>query len=184
MISLTLRIAGATVVAMMAAGALTLQGHQTQPPMALEQDGVGPLRLGFDYQDAVVAVQRAAPETNFAGLGCNGFDEVRYSGELAGLPVSVMGMSRASTLDEVTVTVDAPLQTPDEAACLALRDQFAGPFLVRFGRATEDWIEEKPVSREHLLKVGSVLLAARWFPTGRSCYVSALYGNRSATTGW
>ena len=180
----TLFVLGGALVAVIAASALLFQGDRAQAPLALEPDGVGPLRLGLDYEAAVVAARRTAPQTAFAGLGCNGFDEVRYSSEFAGLPVSVMGMSREGQLAEVEVTVDAPLQTPDEAACVALRDQLAAPFLARFGPAGESWSDDKPVSREHLLRVGPVLLAARWFPTGRSCYVSALYGNRVESTGW
>ena len=180
----TLLVLGGALVAVIAAGALLFLGNPTHAPLALEPDGVGPLRLGLDYEAAVVAARRTAPETAFAGLGCNGFDEVRYSGEFAGLPVSVMGMSRDGKLAEVEITVDAPLRTADEAACVALRDQLAAPFLARFGPAEETLTEEKPVSREHLLRVGPVLLAARWFPTGRSCYVSALYGNRVESTGW
>ena len=180
----TLRVLGGALVAVIAAGALLFQGDRVQAPLALERDGVGPLRLGLDYEAAVVSARRTAPQTAFAGLGCNGFDEVRYSVEFVGLPVSVMGMSREGKLAEVEITVDAPLRTADEDACVALRDQLAAPFLARFGPAKESWIEEKPVSREHLLRIGPVLLAARWFSTGRSCYVSALYGNRLESTGW
>ena len=180
----TLRVLGGALVAAIAAGALLFQGHRAQALLSLEPDGVGPLRLGLDYDAAVVAARRTAPQTAFAGLGCNGFDEVRYSDELAGLPVSVMGMSREGRLAEVEITVDAPLRTADEAACVALRDQLAAPFLARFGPAKEGWTEEKPVSREHLLRIGPALLAARWFSTGRSCYVSALYGTRVESTGW
>lgn len=170
---------GGALVAMVAAGALFLPGGRTQDALALRPDGVGPLRLGQPYEEAVSATRRAAPGTAFAGLGCNGFDEVRYSGEFAALPVSVMGMAVDGRLTQVEITVDAPLQADDEPACTALLDAFAAPFIARFGPAEKSWLEQKPVSREHLLQVGPALLAARWFPTGRSCYVSALYGVRT-----
>lgn len=164
------------LVALLAAGALlSAPGKSTHDPLALGADGIGPLELGQKYDDAVAATRRAAPETAFAGLGCNGLDEIRYSGEFATLPVSVMGMARSGKLAEIELTVDAPVQTADESACLALRDRVAVPFLERFGYAGVGRVDEKPVSREHILPVGPVVLVARWFASGRSCYVSAVY---------
>lgn len=170
---------GGVLAVTLAAGALFLPLGRTHDALALGPDGVGPLRLGLAYEEAVAAAHRAAPRTAFAGLGCNGFDEVRYSGEFAALPVSVMGMAVGGGLSQVEITVDAPLRARDEPACTALLDSFAAPFIARFGPAEKSWVEQKPVSREHLLQVGPALLAARWFPTGQSCYVSALYGVRT-----
>jgi hypothetical protein len=59
---------------------------------------------------------------------------------------------------------------------VALRDEFAAPFEAQFGAVDKRWEERKPVSREHLALTGPVVLVARWFPTGSSCYVSAHYG--------
>jgi len=165
------------LVALLATGALfSAQGGPGVEPLALEPDGIGPLRLGRGYDDAVAAARVSAPESAFAGLGCNGLDEVRYSGRIAALPVSAMAMARDGAIAEVELTLDAPLQASDENACIALRDEFAAPFFSRFGAATESWTEQKPVSREHMLQVGPVQLVARWFQTGRTCYVSAHYG--------
>jgi hypothetical protein len=164
------------LAALLAASTLvSAPGGGAPDALALGAEGIGPLELGQDYFDAVAATRRAAPQTAFAGLGCNGLDEIRYSGEFAALPVSVMGMARDGMLAEIELTVDAPVQTADESACLALRDHLAVPFLERFGPAGIARIDEKPVSREHILPVGPVALVARWFASGRSCYVSAVY---------
>lgn len=166
----------AVLVALLATGAAVMDGNEhAGDPLALATDGVGPLRLGRDFDDAVLRTRKIAPETAFAGLGCNGLDEVRYNGKLAELPVSVMGMARDGRIAEVELSLDAPLQASDESACIALRDQFAAPFFDRFGAVQESWTDRKPVSHEHMIRVGPAILAARWFPTGRSCYVSAQY---------
>lgn len=167
----------AVLVVLLATGAVVMGGNKlAHDPLALAPDGIGPLRMGRNYDDAVLSTRRIAPETAFAGLGCNGLDEIRYSGELAELPVSVMGMARDGRIAEVELSLDAPLQASDESACIALRDQFAAPFVERFGAAQEAWADRKPVSREHMVRVGPAILVARWFPTGRTCYVSAVYG--------
>jgi len=149
-------------------------------PLELKSDGIGPLQLGRDYEETAKAALRAVPETAFAGLGCNGLDEVRYSGEFAGFPVSAMGMADRGVIIEVELSVDSPIQATDETACLALRERFARPFIERFGPLTERWEERKPVSREHMARTGPVVLVARWFPTGGSCYVSALYRHEAS----
>lgn len=145
-------------------------------PIAVGSHGIGPLRLGDDYPSATVAARRVAPDSVFAGVGCNGLDEVRYSAHREDAPVSVMAMAEGGNLVEVTLMLDAPTRATDEAACLALRDDFARPFLTRFGPAGEAWTVTKPVSTEHLQPIGPAVLEARWFPMGRSCYVSARYG--------
>jgi hypothetical protein len=161
-----------------AAGAFSaVQGPVRVDPVLLAPDGVGPLRLGHDYEAAAAAARRAAPESAFAGIGCGGLDEVRYSTRLGELPVSVMGMAEAGALVEVELMLDAPTRAADESACLALRDELAAPFFARFGAVGPEWTVEKPVSTEHLQRVGPAVLVARWFPTGQSCYVSALYGS-------
>ena len=151
-------------------------GRPAEDPWLIGTEGIGPLQLGRDYAAAVTAARNAAPDTAFAGLGCNGLDEVRYSGMLGQLPVSAMGMADQGRLVEIEVTLDAPVQAPTEAACVALRDEFARPFIDRFGPISQAWEERKPLSREHLASTGPVLLVARWFSTGNSCYVSAHYG--------
>lgn len=145
-------------------------------------DGIGPLRLDRDYQETVAATMAAAPATAFAGLGCNGLDEVRFSARLADLPVSAMGMAVGGRIAEIEVALDAPLQAPSEADCIALRDRFGAPFMAHYGPPAGARTEHKPVSREHLVETGPVVLVARWFPTGNSCYVSAHYGYQ-ATAG-
>ena len=170
-----------TLAAVLAASVFLLpRSPVPDDPMTLHTDGIGPLRLGQDYQDSATAAARAAPDTAFAGLGCGGLDEIRYSGRLAELPVTVMAMAADGRLVEIESSVDAPLQTADEAACLALRDQFATVFVARFGTPTATWTVAKPVSREHMLRSGPVVMVARWFRTGGSCYVSAHYGSRDS----
>ncbi len=145
-------------------------------PVAVAAQGIGPLRLGDGYPAATAAVRRVAPDSAFAGVGCNGLDEVRYSAHRGESPVSVMAMAEGGTLVEIELMLDAPNRVADEAACLALREDFARPFLDRFGAAGDSWTVTKPVSTEHRQRVGPVVLEARWFPMGRSCYVSARYG--------
>lgn len=165
------------LVAVLAASALLGRPFQSgADPMAIRADGIGPLILGGDYAEAVAAAQRVAPRSTLAGLGCGGLDEVRFSGTLAEFPVSAMGMAADDRLVEIELGLDAPLQAADQAACLALRDRFAESFVARFGAAAEQWEIRKPVSHEFMARTGPVVLVARWFPTGRSCYVSAVYG--------
>lgn len=165
------------LVAVLAAGALLGRSLQSDAgAMAIRDDGIGPLMLGGDYAAAVAAAQRLAPRSALAGLGCGGLDEVRFSGTLDELPVSAMGMATDDRLVEIELGLDAPLQAADQEACLALRDRFAASFVARFGVTTEQWEIRKPVSREFMARTGPVVLVARWFPTGRSCYVSAVYG--------
>ena len=170
-------VLGAALAALVAASVflvpVALPGDH---PMALATDGVGPLRLGRDYDDAASAARTAAPHSAFAGVGCGGLDEIRYSGDLAGMPVTVMGMAESGVLVEIEVSLDAPLEAADEGACVALRDQLGAPFIARFGAAPMDRVLHKPVSTEHRARHGPVELIARWFATGRSCYVSVLYG--------
>jgi len=171
-----------TLVASLAAGVFLLGcAPSGEDPLLLRENGIGPLQLGKSYQKTVAAARQAAPETVFAGLGCGGLDEVRYSGEFEGLPVSAMAMAEEGAIVEIELTVDAPTQTAGEAACIALRDRFARPFVTRFGAVDERWVLRKPVSREHLARIGPVVMVARWFRTGGSCYVSAHYGYGAAS---
>jgi hypothetical protein len=142
---------------------------------ALHEEGIGPLKLGRVYGDAVEHAARLAPDSAWSGVGCGGLDEVRFGGWISGLPASVMGMASDSRLVEIEASLDSPLQAADESACLALRDRFARGFVARFGMLDEGIIVRKPVSREHHAGTGPVVVVARWFPTGRSCYVSAHY---------
>lgn len=165
-----------TLVALVAAGVFLFGCAPPEAPFTMHADGIGPLQLGRGYEATVAAARATAPETAFAGLGCNGLDEVRYSGELDGLPVSAMGMAVEGVIVEIEVSLDSPLQAPGEDACVALRDDFAAPFIRHYGSLEAGRTERKPVSREHLADTGPVVVVARWFPTGNSCYVSAHYG--------
>lgn len=138
--------------------------------------GIGPLLIGRPYQEAADLALRIAPDNALAGLGCGGLDEVRYSSRLDGRPVSAMAMADQGRLIEIELTLDAPLQASNETACVALRDAFAVPFVARFGPIEKRWKQRKPVSHEHLVATGPVVLVARWFSSGKSCYVSAHYG--------
>ncbi|NHA14481.1 hypothetical protein [Thioalkalivibrio sp. XN279] len=166
-----------TLVALLAASVYSLARTPDAPdPLAISAQGIGPLQIGRPYDEAAELAVRVAPDNALAGIGCGGLDEVRYSGQLQGRPVSAMGMADKGKLVEIELTLDAPLQARSEAACVALRDEFAAPFVARFGPVEKSWEERKPVSREHLAATGPVVLAARWFATGGSCYVSAHYG--------
>jgi hypothetical protein len=144
-------------------------------PVAIEVDGIGPLRLGANYQASTIAARRAAPESAMAGAGCTGRDEITYSGQLGDLPVSVMAMADDGVITEVEMTLDAPRSAVNEAECLAVRGQLAQHFMARFGPVQEELVIRKPVSSEHLLDIGPAILNARWFATGRSCYITASY---------
>ena len=166
-----------TLVAMLAASVFSLaRTPEIRDPLAISPDGIGPLRIGRPYAEATDAAREAAPGSAFAGLGCGGLEEVRYSGMLGDHPVSAMAMADGGALIEIELALDAPTRADNEAACVALREEFAAPFVARFGPVSERWAERKPVSREHLARTGPVILAARWFPTGGSCYVTAHYG--------
>ncbi|MFW5815624.1 MAG: hypothetical protein ACOCVP_02090 [Wenzhouxiangella sp.] len=165
------------LVAATAASAWLLQGGAAgEAPTALSDRGIGPLLLNRDFDRAERRAFRAAPETAFSGLGCAGLDEIRYDGRLHGHPVGVMAMADQGRIREVEAMLYSPSQTEDRASCVALRDAFAEPFVARFGPFEKTWEIRKPVSEELLARTGPVVLAARWFAMGRSCYVSAHYG--------
>jgi hypothetical protein len=175
----TARVPAVTLAAIVAASVFV--GACARPdadPLALHDDGIGPLVLGRYYDDAVAAAGRVAPDSMLAGPGCGELDEVRYSGRMGEFPVSLMAMADDGVLVEVELGLDAPLTAPDEAACIAMRNRFAEPFVARFGQPTAHWELDKPVSREHRMRTGPVVVVARWFPTGQSCYVSVHYGQR------
>lgn len=173
----TARGRAATLVAVVAAGVLVgACGPPDGAPFALRDHGIGPLLIGRAYEDAVEVARRLAPESVLAGPGCGGLDEVRYSGRSGEFPVSLMAMADDGALVAVELGLDSPLTASDEAACIALRDHFAAPFIASFGQPTAHSEIDKPVSREHPLGIGPVVVVARWFATGRSCYISARYG--------
>ncbi len=169
-----------TLAVVLAASVLCLAGcRPAENPMAQHEDGVGPLRLGMPYDEVVAAVRRAAPDSVLAGPGCGNRDEVTYTGLLGEFPVTAMGMADDGLLTEVEINLDTPRQAPDEQSCLALRARFEEIFVARFGAPGAEWSERKPVSVEHRISVGPAVVVARWFPTGGSCYVSAVYGKAS-----
>lgn len=169
-------IPAAVLVAVLAAGAaLHDRRHELPGPMALQDDGVGPLRLGLEYDAALDIARRVAPETFMAGVGCGGKDEITYSGTIAQRPVTAMAMADDGTINEVELSIDRPRQAENEAACLAERDRLATHFATRLGPEGNRWTKSKPVSSEHFVQVGPAVIVARWFATGRSCYVSAVY---------
>ncbi len=172
---------GGALAAMAAASACALVLWSDAPdPVLLGPEGIGPLVLGRAYDEASVAARRSVPDRLLIGPGCDGRDEIRYEARLAELPVSVMAMADGARITEVEITLDAPRQAKNEAACLALRQTLGAHFVARFGASGETWVLHKPVSSEHMLRVGPAVIVARWFPTGRSCYVSAVYGGDRA----
>ena len=170
-----------TLVALVAAGVFLLELRErrgeTADPLALHDDGVGPLRLGLDLESAATAARRVAPESVMVGPGCGDRDEVTYSGLLGSLPVTVMAMADDQVVTEVELTLDGVSQAENEAACVSHRAGLAAPFVAQFGPEGEDWVVRKPVSSEHMVQIGPAVLVARWFSTGRSCYISANYGD-------
>lgn len=173
-------LAGALVAALATSALLHARHDDLPEPLALQADGIGPLRLGLGYDFATDAARRVAPDTVMAGIGCGGRDEITYSGTFAGLPVTAMAMADDGIVNEVELSLDWPRQAEHESACLAERDQLAKHFVARFGPEGERWTIPKPVSSEHMVQVGPVVLVARWFSTGRSCYVSAVYRDADA----
>lgn len=164
------------LVAVLATGAVLHDRHGELPaPMALQEDGVGPLRLGLEYDAAIDAARRVAPETFMAGIGCGGKDEITYSGTIAQRPVTAMAMADNGIITEVELSIDQPRQAENEAGCLAERDRLATHFATWLGPEGNRWTMHKPVSSEHFVQVGRAVIVARWFATGRSCYVSAVY---------
>jgi hypothetical protein len=159
------------------AGALAVGSYlQEESPETLHEGGIGPLVVDRDFEKARQAVFRAAPDTAFSGVGCAGLDEIRYDVELGRHAVGVMAMAENGQIREVEATLYNPSVTEDREACLALRNQFAQTFVQRFGPIEQTWQVNKPVSQELLARTGPVVINARWFSMGRSCYVSAHYG--------
>lgn len=148
--------------------------------MALQDDGVGPIRLGRDFDDAERLAFRVARDSAFSGIGCNGLAEIRYHGTLGGHAVDVMAMTGSNHIETVEITLQQPTSTHSHDDCLLLRDRFAEPFLARFGAFDANWQVNKPVSKETLARTGPVLIEARWFHSGKDCYISARYGDSRA----
>ncbi len=165
----------------MATGAL--HGQRAVDAMSLHEDGIGPMRLGSDFDEAERLAFRVAGESAFTGVGCAGFDEIRYGGTLGELAVGVMAMTGGDRIFTVEVTLQQPATARTHDECLALRDRFAEPFLVRYGDFEACWQVSKPVSRETLARTGPVLIEARWFDSGGDCYISARYGDPRAADG-
>jgi len=165
------------LAAAMAAGALSVAPNLgTEPPAALHEEGIGPLTIDREFHKAKRDVFRTAPDTAFSGKGCAGLDELRYDSQLQAWPVGIMAMADNGRIREVEATLYSPTQAENMQACLALRNDFARPFIDRFGPFSQTWEVDKPVSQELLAQTGPVVVAARWFAMGRSCYVSAHYG--------
>lgn len=166
------------LLAVVSAAGAPFLARQLEPedPMALSEAGIGPLRVGDDFNRAERLAFRVAPDTAFSGIGCAGLDEIRYDGRLGSHPVGIMAMADQGRIQEIEATLYSPVQVENIEACRALRDQFAEPFIERFGPFESHWEISKPVSRELLARTGPVTLLARWFATGGSCYVSAHYG--------
>lgn len=165
------------LAAALAASVLLLPGTRSDlGPDTLADDGIGPLRLSADFSQAERLAFGLAPDSAFSGLGCSGQDEIRYDTQLGDWPVAVMAMGSDDRILEIEATLHTPTQAGSEQHCLELRDRFAEVFSQRFGPLQDTWRIEKPVSRELLARTGPVVVMARWFPTGRSCYVSAHFG--------
>lgn len=144
-------------------------------PTTLAEDGIGPFRLGQDFQQAERLTFQLTPETAFSGLGCSGMDEIRYDARLGEHPVSIMAMADSGQILEIEAILTDPDRAENLQACLALRDHFAKAFIEKFGDYESRWQLNKPVSQEHFAKTGPVLIKARWFQAGGDCDVSAIY---------
>ncbi len=171
---------------LLACGPLLLQPQTAgaaQDPLALGHDGVGPLTLGLRLEQAERLAMEAAPESVFSGIGCGGLNEIRYQGRIAELDVDVMAMGAQAHIDAVEVLLHHPHPVESRGACLVLRDRFAEAFTQRFGPLQSGRQVTRPVSQEIYAATGPVVIVARWFETGGSCYVSARYGNPTEFAG-
>ena len=141
----------------------------------LRDDGIGPLRLGERFDRAETKALRLGPGGLYAGPGCSGLREIRYDIRFGAVPVGVMAMGEHDIIQQVEATLHAPTRAADAEACMALRDDFAEPLVQRFWSYERQWQTAKPVSTEFLARTGPVVVVARWFDTGGSCYVSARF---------
>lgn len=171
-----------TLAALAAAGGwLWLDERKPIDPTSLGDNGIGPLYLGQAFDLAESLAFRTAPETAFSGIGCSGLDEIRYDGWLGEHPVGIMAMAQQGRIREIEATLFEPKRADSLEACRALRDEFAAGFIERFGPYEASWEISKPVSRELLAQTGPVVMMARWFRAGGSCYVSAHFGPADGT---
>ncbi len=160
-----------------AAGGWLWLGKQTSiAPTALSDHGIGPLYLDQSFASAERLAFRVAPETAFSGIGCSGLDEIRYDGWLGEHPVGIMAMAQDGRIQEIEATLFEPKRADSLEACRVLRDRFAERFIERFGPYKSTWEVSKPVSRELMAQTGPVVMMARWFRAGGSCYVRAHFG--------
>ena len=165
------------LAAVTAVGALVVgPSLRIEPPAALHEGGIGPLIVDRDFRTAVRQAFRSAPESAFSGTGCAGLDEIRYDSQVDSWPVSIMAMADNGRIREVEATLYSPTQAENRQACLSLRNDFASAFIERFGPFVQTWEVSKPVSQELFARTGPVVVAARWFAMGGSCYISAHYG--------
>ncbi len=164
--------------------ALLLTGASSHPSgnpwggaaAVLTADGIGPLRVGASLERAERLAARLAPAGFYSGPGCAGLEEIRYDIRLGDAPVGVMAMASDGWISEVEVSLHTPTRADTQGACVSLRDDFAQPFLGQFGPYVDQWQIDNPVSTELVARTGPVMLAARWFATGQTCYVSARFG--------
>lgn len=163
-------------------GSLLLAGACSGPSGdaagVLSEEGIGPLRVGLSFERAERLAARLAPPALYSGPGCAGLQEIRYDIRLGNAPVGLMAMGEDGRISEVEATLLAPTRAASQRACAELRDDFAQPFVARFGPYARAWQIDKPVSTELLARAGPVVVAARWFETGQTCYVSARFGAR------
>ena len=172
---------GVAVLSACVMAAAALQGQRVAAVMALRDDGVGPMRLGRDFDEAERLAFRMAGESAFTGVGCAGLAEIRYLGTLGEHPVGVMAMTGSDRLETIEITLQQPTAARTHDDCLMLRDRFAEPFLARCGAFDATWQVNKPVSSETLARTGPVLIEARWFHSGADCYISARFGESGDT---
>lgn len=176
--SLVRLMAGAGLLAAVsAAGGLWWQsGLPGMGSAGLAADGIGPLRLGKDFQRAERLAFRVAPDTAFSGPGCSGLDEIRFETRLGDFRVVLMAMADGGRIREVEAGLVAPGPATSLDDCLSLRDDFAAEFARHFGDVEARWQVNKPVSQEHWIQSGPVFIQARWFHAGGSCNISAHFG--------
>lgn len=185
-----LRAAGvvlcAAVLGVIAAGALANLPMPRDPAFdtvryesRIHERGIDTLVLGSAYADAVALTRRAISDPVLDGPGCDGRDQISYKTTLADLPVSIMAMADEGYLHEIEAWLSTPRRADDEAACVTLRDRFARPFLGLGDSSREHPLVMptliRPISREHRVEVGPVVLYAQWFPSDGTCYVGARF---------
>jgi len=185
-----MRIRRALLALLLTAPLTALPSAQRAPPpdshgpaVLLAPDGIGPVTLGRDAQDAARIAARLDPAAATVGPGCDARPQfglrVTLPRESGGAAVDVMAMAGTDGRIEEIVVQSAHRQprTPSGAACRNAAEAFAARFAGALQAFSAEPTRAGPMTDEHSLRfAGGARVSARWFRGGGDCDVALHFG--------